>query len=99
MVIKQVLNSLNYNLFKKLLPFCSYSILSIPFCPYHFLQYHFLHIPFCPYHFVHTIFSNTIFSIYHFVHTISSIPFCPIPFCPITLQCHKSSLQLQLKQN
>ena len=43
-----------------------------------------LSIPFCPYHFVHAILSNTILSVYHFVHTILSVPFCPLPFCPRT---------------
>src|SRR6218665_1102948 len=49
----------------------------------HFIR-NILSVPFCPYHFVHTIFSNTILSIYHFVHTILSVPFCPLPFCPRT---------------
>src|SRR6218665_514782 len=43
-----------------------------------------LSIPFCPCHFVHTILSNAILSIYHFVHTILSVPYCPMPFCPRT---------------
>ena len=43
-----------------------------------------LSVPFCPYHFVHTILSDTILSVYHFVHTILSVPFCPLPFCPRT---------------
>ena len=33
------------------------TVLSLPFCPCHFVQYHFVHIQFCPYHFVR----------YHFV--------------------------------
>src|SRR6218665_3053475 len=45
-----------------------------------------LSVPFCPYHFVRTVLSNTILSVYHFVHTILSVPFCPLPFCPRTLQ-------------
>src|SRR6218665_2518193 len=75
-----------------------YNILSVPFCPYHFVLtilsdtilsvYHFVHtilsIPFCPYHFVLTILSDTILSVYHFAHTILSVPFCPLPFCPRT---------------
>src|SRR6218665_854335 len=44
-----------------------------------------LSVPFCLYHFVHTILSHTILSIYHFVHTILSVPFCPLPFCPVTV--------------
>src|SRR6218665_3706617 len=44
-----------------------------------------LSVPFCPCHFVHTILSNAILSVYHFVHTILSVPFCPLPFCPRTL--------------
>src|SRR6218665_1739164 len=43
-----------------------------------------LSVPFCPCHFVHTILSNAILSVYHFVHTILSVPFCPLPFCPRT---------------
>src|SRR6218665_1205446 len=43
-----------------------------------------LSVPFCPYHFVHTILSATILSVYHFVHTILSVPFCLLPFCPRT---------------
>ena len=43
-----------------------------------------LSVPFCPYHFVRTIVSNTILSVYHFVHTILSVPFCPLPLCPRT---------------
>src|SRR6218665_1475192 len=43
-----------------------------------------LSVPFCPFHFVHTILSNTILSVYHFAHTILSVPFCPLPFCPRT---------------
>src|SRR6218665_2780914 len=43
-----------------------------------------LSVPFCPCHFVHTILSNTIFSAYPIVHTILSVPFCPLPFCPRT---------------
>src|SRR6218665_1405515 len=43
-----------------------------------------LSVPFCPYHFVRTILSNAILSVYHFVHTILSVPFCPLPFCPRT---------------
>ena len=31
-----------------------------------------LSVPFCPYHFVRTILSNTSLSVYHFVHTILS---------------------------
>src|SRR6218665_886058 len=46
------------------------TILSVPFCLYHFVQYHFVRIPFCPYHFVRTILSATILS----------IPFCPYHF-------------------
>src|SRR6218665_2288350 len=38
------------------------TILSVPFCPYHYVQYHFVRIPFCPYHFVRTILSPTILS-------------------------------------
>src|SRR6218665_1731256 len=52
----------------KFVHFCPYlfvhTILSIPFCPYHFAQYHFVRIPFCPYHFVRTILSATILSSY-----------------------------------
>ena len=74
-------------------------ILSVPFCPFHFLHtilsntilslYHFVHtilsVPFCPIPFCpYTILSNTILSLYHFVHTILSVPFCPLPFCPVT---------------
>src|SRR6218665_3585901 len=44
-----------------------------------------LSVPFCPCHFVHTILSNAILSVYYFVHTILSVPFCPLPFCPRTL--------------
>ena len=33
------------------------NILSVPFCPYHFVQCHFVRIPLCPYRFVR----------YHFV--------------------------------
>src|SRR6218665_2090878 len=44
-----------------------------------------LSVPFCPYHFVHAILSNTILPVYHFVHTILSVPFCPLPFCPRTV--------------
>src|SRR6218665_3558886 len=33
------------------------NILSIPFCPCHFVQCNFVRIPFCPYHFVRTILS------------------------------------------
>src|SRR6218665_3406036 len=51
-----------------------------------------LSVPFCPYHFVRTILSNTILSVYHFVHTILSVPFCPLPFCPRTNAGHKSSI-------
>src|SRR6218665_3688416 len=43
-----------------------------------------LSIPFCPCHFVRTILSNTILSVYHFVRAILSVPFCPLPFCPVT---------------
>src|SRR6218665_418963 len=43
-----------------------------------------LSVPFCPCHFVHTILSNAILSVYHFVHTILSVPFCPLPYCPRT---------------
>ena len=43
----------------------SQTILSVPFCPYHFVQYHFVLIPFCPYHFVRTILSATILSGHH----------------------------------
>src|SRR6218665_2363111 len=39
-----------------------------------------LSVPFCPCHFVHTILSNAILSVYHFVHTILSVPFCPYHF-------------------
>src|SRR6218665_3028539 len=38
------------------------TILSIPFCPYHFVPYHFFRIPFCPYHFVRAILSGAILS-------------------------------------
>src|SRR6218665_3977822 len=38
------------------------NILSLPLCPYHFVQCHFVRIPFCPYHFVRTILSATILS-------------------------------------
>ena len=41
------------------------TILSIPFCPYHFVPYHFVRIPFCPYHFVRGILSGTILSGHH----------------------------------
>src|SRR6218665_2632763 len=64
-------------------------VLSIPFCPYHFVQYHFVRIPFCPYTILSVPFCPyTILSVYHFVHTILSVPFCPyhfvcIPFCPL----------------
>src|SRR6218665_2665914 len=27
------------------MPFCPYTILSIPFCPYHFVRYHFVRSP------------------------------------------------------
>src|SRR6218665_1312078 len=37
-------------------------LLSIPLCPYHFVQCHFVRIPFCLYHFVRTILSATILS-------------------------------------
>src|SRR6218665_407122 len=47
-----------------------------------------LSVPFCPYHFVRTILSNTILSVYHFVHTILPVPFCPLPFCPRTVKRH-----------
>ena len=40
-------------------------ILSVPFCPYHFVHT-ILHIPFCPYHFIHTTLSIP-FCTYHFV--------------------------------
>ena len=33
--------------------------MSVPFCPYHFVQCHFVRVPFCPYHFVR----------YHFVRS------------------------------
>src|SRR6218665_3494664 len=46
-----------------------------------------LSVSFCPCHFVHTILSNAILSLYHFVHTILSVPFCPLPFCPRTNRC------------
>ena len=36
--------------------------MSVPVCPYHFVQYHFVRIPFCPYHYVRTILSATILS-------------------------------------
>src|SRR6218665_2359725 len=39
-----------------------------------------LSVPFCPCHFVNTILSNAILSVYHFVHTILSVPFCPYHF-------------------
>src|SRR6218665_147312 len=39
-----------------------HTILSIPFCPYHFVPYHFVRTPFCPYHFVRAILSGTILS-------------------------------------
>src|SRR6218665_563351 len=45
------------------------AILSMPFCPYHFVQYRFVRRL---YHL-----SNTILSVYHFAHTILSVPFCP----------------------
>src|SRR6218665_613979 len=45
-----------------------------------------LSVPFCPYHFVHAILSNNILSVYHFVRTILSVTFCPLPFCPRTHQ-------------
>src|SRR6218665_1454123 len=69
------------------------TILSVPFCPYHFVQWHFVRIPFCPYHFVQWHFVRIPFCPYHFPqwHFVH-IPFCPyhfvqwhfvrIPFCP-----------------
>src|SRR6218665_873876 len=51
-----------------------------------------LSVPFCPYHFVHTILSHTILSVYHFARTILSVPFCPVPFCPVTLFTIKAYL-------
>src|SRR6218665_1960737 len=54
-----------------------------------------LSVPFCPCHFVHTILSNTILPVYHFVHTILSVPFCPLPFCPRTQKSRtKSPVQI-----
>src|SRR6218665_3747589 len=50
-----------------------------------------LSVPFCPCHFVHAILSNTILPVYHFVHTILSVPFCPLPFCPRTLSSTPSA--------
>ena len=47
-----------------------------------------LSVPFCPCHFLHTILSNAILSVYHFVHTILSVPFCPLPYCPRTHGWH-----------
>src|SRR6218665_2405944 len=56
------------------------TILSVPFCPYHFVKYHF----------VHTILSNTILTIPFCQipfrpYTILSIPFYQIPFCLYTI--------------
>src|SRR6218665_2061995 len=58
-----------------------------------------LSIPFCPYHFVRTILSNTILSVYHFVHTIFSVPFCPLPFCPRTINvCMRVLAALKVRE-
>jgi len=37
-----------------------------------------LSVPYCPYHFVHAILSNTILSVYHFVRTILSTTIYPV---------------------
>src|SRR6218665_2918081 len=53
------------------------TILSISFCPYHFVQYHFVRIPFCQYHFVR----------YHFVRSppvLFSTSIVPSPDCYVT---------------
>ena len=36
-----------------------------------------LSVPFCPYHFVYTILSNTILSVYHLSVPFCPLPFCP----------------------
>src|SRR6218665_445401 len=58
-----------------------------------------LSIPFCPCHFVHTILSNAILSVYHYVHTILSVPFCPLPFCPRTASKQCSWLSSDLSSS
>src|SRR6218665_2524822 len=55
-----------------------------------------LSVPFCPCHFIHTILSNAILSVYHFVRTILSVPFCPLPFCPRTDLALQSVIFLML---
>jgi len=48
---------LNYNLFQKVA-----TILSVLFCPHHFVQYHFVSISFFPYYFLCSLLSTTILS-------------------------------------
>jgi len=50
-----------------------HTILSIPFCPHHFVEYHCVRVPFCPYHCVEVV-------------PFRLIPFCPVTLLTDWLQ-------------